>query len=66
MASYTDVHFSSAAIPGKDGPDENGRLTLYARDYGVRFGRFQDFRGVVGEDQAQKFGKRGAVRGEVA
>ena len=37
MARYADVHFPSAAIPGKDGPDENGRLTLYARDYGAPF-----------------------------
>ena len=32
MASYSDVYFPGAAIP-----DESGRLTLYARDYGVPF-----------------------------
>jgi len=32
MAGYSDVYFPSAPIP-----DENARLTLYARDYGAPF-----------------------------
>jgi pimeloyl-ACP methyl ester carboxylesterase len=32
MTSYSDVYYPSAAVP-----DETGRLTLYARDYGIPF-----------------------------
>ena len=32
MASYSDVYYPSAAVP-----DDSGRLTLYARDYGAPF-----------------------------
>ena len=47
----------------RDVADDSART--YACNYDVRFGRLQDLRGVVGKDEAQKLGERGAIRGRV-